>query len=186
MRDLCPVFNTNRMVREYAEKYYLPAYERYRRLTGDGTGAIKDYQQWIEKTRSQWGSIKILELTSDSQGPISVGMPITINVRVSLGSLRPDDVLVQAYLGRLDSEHQITAATPIPMSAKGQVTEGVWEFETTTTCRQSGRFGYSARVLPFHPELVTPFELGLICWADGAQTQRDTAAARPQAYQHKP
>ena len=33
MREICPVFNTNRMVKEYAEKYYLPAHNRYSSLT---------------------------------------------------------------------------------------------------------------------------------------------------------
>ena len=28
MRELCPAFNTNRMVREYAERFYVPALER--------------------------------------------------------------------------------------------------------------------------------------------------------------
>jgi starch phosphorylase len=28
MRKLTPVFNTNRMVREYAEKFYIPSYRR--------------------------------------------------------------------------------------------------------------------------------------------------------------
>jgi starch phosphorylase len=183
MRDLCPIFNTNRMVKEYTEKYYLPAYKRFVRFSENGTGAIKTYHQWVDKVRGQWNNIRILDLVSDSPGPVSVGTPITIKVRVHLGSLVPDDVLVQAYLGRLDSEHRITEAVPIPMSAKTQPVDGVWEFETTTTCRQSGRFGYSARVLPFHHELVNPFELGLIRWADSElQNQRAESTKRP-AYQ---
>ena len=69
------------------------------------------------------------------------------------------------------------------MSAKTQPADGVWEFETTTTCRQSGRFGYSARVLPFHPELVNPFELGLIRWADSEQQNQRAEPAKRPAYQ---
>jgi len=166
MRELCPMFNTNRMVREYTEKFYLPACQRFRRFLENGTQPIKSYQQWRGKIQSQWDNVKILELTSNSQGPIPVGMPIKIQVKAHLGSLTPDDVLVQAYLGRLDSENQITDASPVSMEAQGQTGDGVWEFAATTSCRQSGRFGYSARVLPFHPELVNPFELGLIRWAE--------------------
>jgi starch phosphorylase len=182
MRDLCPVFNTNRMVKEYTEKYYLPAYERYRRFSESGTAAIKSYQQWIDKVRSQWAYIRIVDMASDSQGPISVGTPISIKIHVQLGALVPDDVLVQAYLGRMDSEQQIIEAMPIPMSAVGQPLNGVWEFAATTICRQSGRFGYSARVLPFHPELVTPFEPGLICWANGDHDDPPVKSAPQYAY----
>ena len=173
MRDLCPQFSTNRMVREYAERSYLPAFERFRRFTENGTQPVKSYRQWVQRVREQWDKIQILELTSDSQGPVPVDTPIKISARVKLGALSPDDVSVQAYLGRLDSMFQITDAIPVAMTAQGQKEGGVWEFGAVTTCRQSGRFGYSARVLPNHAELVNPFELGLIRWIDNpAETVR--------------
>ncbi len=176
MRDLCPVFNTNRMVKEYTEKYYIPAYDRHGRLTDGGTRAIQAYHHWSERIKDQWKYISIAEVSSDSAGPISVGTPITITVEVRLGSLTPDDVMVQAYLGRLDSDHRISDAIPITMTPQGEAGEdGIWRFTTQTTCRQSGRYGYSARVLPYYPEMVGPFELGLIHWAQDSRTAQASA-----------
>jgi len=166
MRDLCPEFNTNRMVREYTEKFYLPAYDRFKRLSQNSTDAIKSYRQWVEKIKSQWDQVKILEIISDSQGPISVNTPIKITAKVQLGDLTANEVLMQAYIGPLDSKRGIIEGTPVTMEVQGQPTDGVWEFNTTTMCRRSGRFGYSVRVLPAHPELVNPFELGFIHWAE--------------------
>jgi len=166
MRDLCPEFNTNRMVREYTEKFYLPAYDRFKRLSQNSTDAIKSYRQWMEKIKSRWDQVKILEIISDSQGPISVNTPIKITAKVQLGDLTANEVLMQAYIGPLDSKRGIIEGTPVTMEVQGQPTDGVWEFNTTTMCRRSGRFGYSVRVLPAHPELVNPFELGFIHWAE--------------------
>jgi len=165
MRDLCPRFNTNRMVKKYTEKFYLRAYEAHRRFSENGTEPIRAYQKWLEKINSQWNKVEILDVNSDSQATIPVGTPIKIQAKVALGTLEPDEVMVQAYIGRLDSERQITEATPVTMEVQGQGVNGVWEFSAITACRKSGRFGYSARVLPAHPELVNPFELGLIRWA---------------------
>ncbi len=166
MSELCPVFNTNRMVKEYTEKSYLPAYERYRRFSENGTSTIKDYQERTALIKKLWKNVKILGPTSDSQGPIPVGTPITIKVEVDLGGLSPEDLQVQVYLGLLNTEHDITEGMPITMEPKKQVADGRWEFVATTACRQSGRFGYSVRAMPAHPEFVSPFELGLIRWAN--------------------
>jgi starch phosphorylase len=40
-----------------------------------------------------------------------------------------------------------------------------WEFLVTITCLQTGRQGYTVRILPKHPGLVHPFIPGLIKWA---------------------
>ncbi len=61
MRAICPVFNTNRMLREYTERFYLPAAQRYRHLTeGEMTDeALLDgtYTVLIESRRT-YGSIR--------------------------------------------------------------------------------------------------------------------------------
>jgi len=43
--------------------------------------------------------------------------------------------------------------------------KGVHLFETCITCEITGRFGYSVRILPSHPSLIYPVDMGLICWA---------------------
>jgi starch phosphorylase len=35
----------------------------------------------------------------------------------------------------------------------------------TPTCTQAGRYGFTVRVVPRHPNLVSPAELGLAAWA---------------------
>jgi starch phosphorylase len=34
----------------------------------------------------------------------------------------------------------------------------------TFTCDQAGRYGATVRIVPAHPDLVTPLELGLVAW----------------------
>jgi starch phosphorylase len=32
------------------------------------------------------------------------------------------------------------------------------------TCERTGRYGFTVRVVPHHPDLVTPVELGQVAW----------------------
>ena len=38
-------------------------------------------------------------------------------------------------------------------------------FEGTLTLKQTGLHGYTVRALPYHEDLQSPHELGLITWA---------------------
>jgi hypothetical protein len=58
------------------------------------------------------------------------------------------------------------------MNVVSQTGDGEYFFEATdVVCGASGRHGYTVRVLPYHPDLTTPFLPGLILWADGRLAQ---------------
>lgn len=42
---------------------------------------------------------------------------------------------------------------------------GSWGYTGTFACVQSGRYGFTVRVLPSHEDLVSPVEMGLATWA---------------------
>ena len=44
--------------------------------------------------------------------------------------------------------------------------DGAYLFEASAQCAMSGLHGYTARILPQHPDLVTPFLPGFIKWAE--------------------
>jgi starch phosphorylase len=47
--------------------------------------------------------------------------------------------------------------------------DGVYLYEGSITPVQSGFHGFSVRVLPNHPDLITPFLPGLVAWAVNGQ-----------------
>jgi starch phosphorylase len=54
------------------------------------------------------------------------------------------------------------------MDPVGRDGDGYQRFEVNiAACHKSGLHGFSIRVLPFHPDLQTPFVPGLIAWAAG-------------------
>jgi starch phosphorylase len=82
---------------------------------------------------------------------------------VSLGSLSPDDVEVQAVAGRVDEEDAITDATAVALKPAGEAgPDGRWVYEGPLRLDRTGPYGYTVRVLPAHRLLASPAELGLV------------------------
>ncbi len=52
-----------------------------------------------------------------------------------------------------------------PWRRSGPADDGHLRYAGTFTCDQAGRYGITVRVVPHHPDLVTPAELGLIAIA---------------------
>ena len=84
-----------------------------------------------------------------------------------LGELTPDDVSVQIFHGTVDAHGNITDGEIIPMMASGENEGDTHLFSGAIRYFKSGLHGFTVRVLPHHDELASPFETGLILWADG-------------------
>jgi starch phosphorylase len=96
-----------------------------------------------------------------------VGDQLSIQVAVQLGELAPEDVVVEVYMGRVDVDGEIVDAEATALASSGTDGEGNPLFEVNAIpCEKSGLHGYTVRVLPHHPDLVTPFLPGLIVWAE--------------------
>jgi len=166
---LCPVFNTHRVLREYAERFYLPAAARVRRLTADGMAAARAFAAWKGRVAAGWPQVRITAVDADVPATLRVGDALSVRARVRLDALTPEDVAVELYLGRAAATGEIVGAEAIPMQLAGPGAAGEYLFEATAVpCRTSGFHGYTVRVRPAHPELSTPFLPGLIAWAGGS------------------
>jgi starch phosphorylase len=172
LRDLCSFFNTHRMVQEYTERLYLPAAAQARGLTADGMARARALAEWKAHVRKEWPNVQVVAAEAGPIEDLHVGDQISVRAWVRLGGLSPDDVTVECTFGPLDIDGEIVEAEPITMQATGDHSEKGHPFEVhAIPCRRSGRYGFSVRVLPNHPDLVTPFLPGLITWAgSGART----------------
>jgi len=58
IRSVTPVFNTQRMVKEYTEQLYVPAAKSYENFSRDGCGAATHLSQWKTQIRKDWPGVK--------------------------------------------------------------------------------------------------------------------------------
>ncbi len=102
---------------------------------------------------------------------LKVGSAFWVRADVHLGPLRPDDVRVELYLGRVNAADELVAAEATPMQLANHTEDDSHCFEArAVACYSSGRHGYTIRVLPHHPDLTSPFLPGLIVWAEENST----------------
>ncbi|MGO9239323.1 MAG: alpha-glucan family phosphorylase [Bryobacteraceae bacterium] len=164
MKKLTPVFSTNRMVAEYAEKFYIPAHARHLRLAEDRGKRVLPLVEWRKRVRDHGAEVKIADISSDQARGVVVGAKFKVTARVVLGGIGPGDVQVQLYYGNVDSEGQIEAGQKAAMSLI-ETTASDFVYQGEVECRNSGSCGYTVRVVPFNPDAILPYELPWIVWA---------------------
>jgi glycogen phosphorylase len=168
LQTLGPKVLASRMVRDYTEMYYLPAAQSLRATIGPATGkaesfgAAHELTAYRERVEVAWPQIEITDV--DSTGlpdtPL-LGSQLTLTANVQLAGLRPEDVVVQAVLGRVDSGDVLVEPITVPMLNTASGDGGIETFTTTTQLPVAGSVGYTVRVLPHHPLLGGDNELGL-------------------------
>lgn len=164
MRKLVPVFNTNRMVREYTEHFYLPANSRGVALASDGLKRSISLATAKETYRRVWNGIKVVGVHTSGNGHYKVGDTLQVEALVDIPQLDPKDISVQLYAGCLSATGEIEKAAPITMEHTRQMAPNRYLFTGKIQCQTSGRQGFAIRVLPGNPDMASPFEPGLIAW----------------------
>jgi len=149
-----------RMVREYVERLYTPAARAHRAMTPQ---APHDLAGWKARVRGAWPRVTVEHVeTSSAADRAELGAALVVRVRVALGELAPDDVEVQVVSGRVDEEDRIADASVVPLKPAGGGEDGRWVYEGPLSLDRAGPFGYTVRILPSHPLLASPAELGLL------------------------
>jgi starch phosphorylase len=165
LRTVNPVFNTNRMVQEYTELFYVPGIRRGRGLLADGLHRAANLVAWKQRLRERWGRIRLLDTLAAPPAECQAGNEFPVRVRIFLDDIKPEEVAVQLYLGRLDAQRRIVEPRIVEMGIEGGERPGEWLYGAHVVCHAAGRHGYAFRVLPRHEDLACPHDLGLVFWA---------------------
>jgi glycogen phosphorylase len=161
-----PRFNTSRMLRDYTEQGYFPAHQRHGVMTANGFQNGKDLAHWKVHLFQNWYDVKLKPIEVDAPKQILVNQPIALKMAIHLGQLQTSDVRVEVYQGAIDShDGRIINAKTAVMTAQGSNERGETIYTGSIIYQASGLQGFSVRVLPDHPHLSNPHELGLIHWA---------------------
>jgi starch phosphorylase len=167
MSQLGPLFNMDRMVEQYTQKFYLQALDRRKMLVKDDWKLGREFTVWRDNIYRNWDKVKIVKFKSDGEnGNYKVGANYPISAVVELGGLTPDDVEVQIYYGDMNKQGEIHANQFTPMKSDGKITDSSrYKYSGEIECIETGNFGFTLRILPKHDLLINKFELGLIRWA---------------------
>jgi starch phosphorylase len=166
MRDLCPVFHSNRMVQDYNNQFYTSISSRYAALSTDGMKGAQDLAQWRQKVMTSWDQIRINRVNVDDGMPVPVSGRLAISTDIFLSELLPEDVDVEIYFGPLSFQDEFTEKDTILMKTAGADDNGNHRFEGELPCSHTGKYGFTIRIMPTRQKMETPYSTGLVIWAN--------------------
>lgn len=161
IKTIVPFFNTDRMVREYYNKFYAKAHYYGNILKTDGETA--SLAKWRKDIASNWPQVSITDTTGPIAKAVLVGQSVKFSAKITLGNLSPQDVAVQMQLGLRSSGGEITSAKDIEMTLKGQE-GGYYLYEAQVQPEASGRQDYAMRIIPFNKNIPNPFTPVFVRW----------------------
>ncbi|MBW1851080.1 MAG: alpha-glucan family phosphorylase [Deltaproteobacteria bacterium] len=157
-------FSAYRMVSEYEQKFYAPAGRRMQQLLKSDAAEAMVLGIQHERLRDLWDKVRLETPVMETKGPSRVQDTFRFTTQVDLGELSPDEVEVELYYGRLKSVDTLVASQTAPMTEREDLGNGQYLYHCTITCRDSGRYGFTARVLPRGDDLIK-FLPGRITWS---------------------
>ena len=157
---LGPVVTASRMVRDYVEAMYEPAASHGDQLAENEHARARALAEWKSRVATLWDQVTIETFDSDSAAS-DLGMARTVTAVVGVGKLEPDDVRVELIHGPVGPADDIVETTVVPMPMAGpSVDPGHYRYEGSFTCERPGRYGFTVRVVPSHPDLLSWVEVG--------------------------
>ncbi len=163
LASLGPQVLASRMVRDYVNQLYTPAAGSSRLMLADTYAAAKDLAAWRAMLATKWAHVRVghVETIGERENP-EVGNVLGVRASINLAGLEVSDVEVQVVYGRADDYDELHDISCVTLEPDGVGEDGLHRFEGSVPLGRTGSFGYSVRVLPAHPSLVNPAELGLV------------------------
>lgn len=138
MARLTPRFSANRAVREYTERFYIPAATKYRERTANNGTLAKEITEWKESLKKHWKDVRFGELKVDTRD------------------------------GQHHFEVQVFADIPIKVELYGgenlrteMAGKGIYKATVPATLPASS---YTPRILPSFPGVSIPLEADYVLW----------------------
>ncbi len=163
MKQLGRQFNTHRMLEEYTEQLYLHAHHFGVSMRENEYQRGKNIAAFRKKINQAWEDVEVVKVNMRSD-LMSVGSELPIAVEVQLGSLAPEDVVVEAHCGVLDSQGNFQDGTIYQTSYAGKNDNGTHNFTLEIPFKESGRHGLAIRVRPYHSDLGSKIMTEFISW----------------------
>jgi starch phosphorylase len=170
LRTLGPKAQATRMVREYVTRLYVPAAAASAALAAPGGAAgesaagecARELAAWKRRVVAAWPGVRVEHVEADD-GDLVPGGHLAIRASVALGGLSPDDVTVEVIYGPAGDSDEIIDPVRRPLALDGRsAPDGAARYVGQAELGEPGPFGYTVRVLPCHPLLSNPAELGLV------------------------
>ena len=141
-------FNCQRMVTEYRSELYDPAHGAYEAIRDGQFLASRERVAWGRRVSEAWPRVAFTDYGIGSAS-VSSGSTVALRAEVELGGLTPEDVRVEAVVGRVGPEGELEDVQVLVLEPRGQHSTA-FLFGRDIVPYATGRLGFSVRVTPNH------------------------------------
>lgn len=163
VQKLVPHFNTNRMLREYYERFYVQAHRASKKFAENSR--VAEVARWRRKLEENWPRVKAVTDQFKPEMEVRTGSHLQLSAVVWLGDLTPEDVDVQLYLGTVGEDGMFKEGRAVSMKHDARMGDA-YVYKGEIPCYKSGRHDFSVRVLGRHPDAVNALMPPRLKWSE--------------------
>ncbi|MEV1129360.1 alpha-glucan family phosphorylase [Agromyces sp. NPDC049794] len=166
LATLAPELGADRMVKQYVERLYRRAAEHAAKVEADGDRGARELAAFDSRVRAAWPKVHVTHVESGGVESPHVGDALRLRAYVELDGLAADDVTVEVVYGRSRVDESIEDVRRTALEPDGVAdASGPRLYTGTVVLDRAGAFGYTVRVVPRHPLMLSTAELGLVAVA---------------------
>jgi starch phosphorylase len=158
IQTLAPVYNTDRMVQNYTDQFYMPTSERFLRLGSDEHEKALRLADFKNYMLEHWPFIRIIGV--NDQVKLLDGGYKEIEARVALGMIHIRNVTVEAIYH--EEREGKWFAIPVTLEFKAEAGNGDYIYRGQIPDFLIHGPHYLVRIRPIHPEMAHTFEMPLL------------------------
>lgn len=147
--NVSPQFNCQRMVGEYMTELYEPAHAAFSEVRKDNFEEARRKAKWHADINRVWGRVNFVDVGPGPDASVVSGTAIIMRASVDLAGLTPEDVHVEAVVGRVGISGQLESTEVMTLPWVGEA-GSVYVFQKEFTPHQTGRLGYTLRISSNH------------------------------------
>ena len=157
MATLTPFFSSNRTVREYTEKFYLPAAGAYLDRSAKQGDHGKKIVEWKHNLEEHWPHLGFGRSVVETKGEMYV-----FNLQVYPHGLDPASMTVQLVAAAPPGNGHLFVAEML-RNGQADPTAGWIEYSAWVPASRA-ESDYTARIIPHNEEVMIPLEYDRIIW----------------------
>ena len=157
-------FSTERMVKEYTQRFYINAALRGDKFAAQQCQLATEVEQYKKFLTEHWHQIQFCSIQVEQPQSLRVGSELLVRAEVFLGAVKPQDIILEIVYGKV-SDHGLDRKMLMPLELIQESGGDRYQYGTKIYLMQ-GTSGYTLRIRPNAQDFANCFELPLIKWAE--------------------
>ncbi|WP_457628531.1 alpha-glucan family phosphorylase [Oceanithermus sp.] len=151
-------FSAERMVREYLDRYYLPAERHGEKLRAEEFAAARKLARWKAAVAERWPQVR---LEVEAPGDLRLnGKALEIEAWVDPAGLAPEHLRLELVLRRSRRGPLFHVPFEPAEGANGRL-----HYRLTYRPERPGSYAYGVRLSAQHPDFAHPYKVAFVRWA---------------------